>query len=424
MKKEIHTSSIGFGVHLLTGGGEIAITSARRPRGCYRHEIAQTRCSTTPELPVISEEHAVKYSAGSLESLANTILAGFGCEKEECDIVAEHLVSANLAGHDSHGVGMLPVYGKQVEDGNLIPNQTPEIISATGAVTVVDARRGFGHRMALLALDEAIKSCRKNKVAVLGLRNSGHVSRTGHYSEYCAKHGLISLHFVNVWGHAPLVAAYGSSEPAFSTNPISIGIPVNGNAKPMLDLATSTVAFGKVRVAHNRGQKIPLGWVIDDAGSPTDDPSPIWLNRSGALTPFGKHKGSGLAIFVELLAGAIAGTETVATGNYIPNGVFNNMFSILVDPQAFDTQDEIEERVMEFYQSIKTSRPATETHDDEQLKSQSEVLMPGEPELNYRLDRERYGIDVDPETIEQLVSIGEDFGSKAVDLRHLLEQTG
>jgi len=140
--------------------------------------------------------------------------------------------------------------------------------------------------------------------------------------------------------------------------------------------------------------------VIDDAGSPTDDPSPIWLNRSGALTPFGKHKGSGLAIFVELLAGAIAGTETVATGNYIPNGVFNNMFSILVDPQAF------------------------ETHDDEQLKSQSEVLMPGEPELNYRLDRERYGIDVDPETIEQLVSIGEDFGSKAVDLRHLLEQTG
>jgi len=371
----------------------------------------------------------VKYSANSLEALANAILVSFGCDKEECGIVSEHLVRANLSGHDSHGIGMLPVYGKQVEDGNLIPNQTPKVVSAAGAVTVVDAKRGFGHRMALLALDEAINSCRTNKVAVLGLRNSGHVSRTGHYSEYCAKHGLISLHFVNVWGHAPLVAAHGSSEPSFSTNPISIGIPVNGDARPMLDLATSTVAFGKVRVAHNKGEKIPLGWVIDDAGTPTDDPSPIWLNRTGALTPFGQHKGSGLAIFVELLAGAVAGTETVATGNYIPNGVFNNMFSILIDPQAFDSQNEIEERVMEFYQSIKNSRPAAETRTEPQAedktgKSRSEVLMPGEPEINFRLDREKHGIDVDPETIEQLLSIGQDFGCKSVDLRQLLEQTG
>jgi len=323
----------------------------------------------------------LRYSASSLTSLANAILVGFGCDKEERSIVAEHLVGANLAGHDSHGIGMLPMYGKQVEDGNLIPNQTPEII------------------------------------------NSGHVSRTGHYSEYCAKEGLISLHFVNVWGHAPLVAAHGSSEPSFSTNPISIGIPVNGEARPMLDLATSTVAFGKVRVAHNKGQKIPLGWVIDDAGSPTDDPSPMWLNRSGALTPFGEHKGSGLAIFVELLAGAIAGTETVAAANYIPNGVFNNMFSILIDPQAFDTQGEIEARVMEFYQSIKTSRPATETqNNDHKAGNQNEVLMPGEPELNNRLDRDKHGIDVDPETIDQLISIGQDFGCNPVDLRQMLEE--
>ena len=115
--------------------------------------------------------------------MATTILAGFGCNKEESRLVAEHLILANLSGHDSHGIGMLPVYGKQVEDGNLIPNQTPEVISTAGAVSVIDAKRGFGHRMALLALDVAINSCRENKVAVLGLRNSGHVSRTGHYSE-------------------------------------------------------------------------------------------------------------------------------------------------------------------------------------------------------------------------------------------------
>ncbi len=354
----------------------------------------------------------MRYTTSSLEQLAMAILSGFGCSEPECRIVAGHLVKANLAGHDSHGIGMLPTYGKQVADGNLIPNQNLEVLSTSGAVTVVDAKRGFGHRMAIESLDIAIESCRTNKVAVLGLRNSGHVSRAGHYSEYCATKGLVSLHFVNVWGHAPLVAAHGSSEPSFSTNPISIGIPIDGQAKPMLDLATSTVAFGKVRVAYNRGEKVPLGWIIDDAGIATDDPSPIWLNRTGALTPFGNHKGSGLAIFVELLAGAIAGKETVATGNYIPNGVFNNMFSILIDPQAFDSQEQIEARVMEFYQSIKSSRPA---HD------QKTVLMPGEPEMSNRDDRTRNGIDVDRETINQIMDIGCEFGLQSPHLNDCLK---
>ncbi len=354
----------------------------------------------------------MRYTADSLTTLAQSILTGFGCDRDEADIVADHLIRANLAGHDSHGIGMLPVYGMQVKDGNLIPNQTPVFLPDCGAVSVVDAKCGFGHRMALLALDHAIETCRKHRVAVLGLRNSGHVSRTGHYSEYCAQQGLISIHFVNVWGHAPLVAAHGSSQAGFSTNPISIGIPVDGKAKPMLDLATSTVAFGKVRVAHNRGEKIPIGWVIDDAGQPTDDPTPIWENRTGALTPFGQHKGSGLAIFVELLAGAVAGKETVATGNHIPNGVYNNMFSILIDPLAFDSQEQIEERVLEFYQSIKSSRPAGGV---------KEVLMPGEPELQHKAEREAKGIEVDSETVEQLISIGNHFDLNESLLRSQLE---
>ena len=357
----------------------------------------------------------MKYHADNLQALASAILMAFGCNRQETGIVADHLVRANLAGHDSHGIGMLPMYGLQVKDGNLIPNQQADIAPACGAVTLVDARRGFGHRMALIALDAAVKTCREHKVAVLGLRNSGHVSRTGHYSEYCARKGLISLHFVNVWGHPPIVAAHGSCQPGFSTNPISIGIPMNGEAKPMLDLATSTVAFGKVRVAHNRGEKIPVGWVIDDAGNATQDPAPMAEQRVGALTPFGQHKGSGLAIFVELLAGAIAGKETVAHGTHLPNGVLNNLFSVLIDPQAFDTQEQIEARVMEFYQSIKSSKKANDAE---------QVLMPGEPELNHRTDRLTNGIDVDQETIEQLLSTGENFGLNRKELVMLLETSG
>lgn len=342
----------------------------------------------------------MKYSAKSLEKLATSILESFGCANDEAAIVADHLIRANLSGHDSHGIGMLPMYGQQVEDGNLIPNQTPEFLPRNGAICIVDAKRGFGHHMALLALDHAMQTAREHNVAVLGLRNSGHVSRAGNYSEYCARHGLVSLHFVNVWGHPPLVAPHGSRDAGFSTNPVSIGIPVDGQAKPMLDMATSTVALGKVRVAHNRGEEVPSGWIIDEQGLPTTNPSPMWAERKGALTAFGEHKGSGLGIFVELLAGALAGNETVATGNNIPRGVFNNMFSILINPQGFDEQSQIEARVMEFYDAIKAGRPA---------EGIDEVLMPGDQERLKTVSRSADGIEVDDETITQLMDIGQQY---------------
>ncbi len=354
----------------------------------------------------------MKYTADSLESIARTILSGFGCDDTEANIVADHLIRANLTGHDSHGIGMLPMYGFQVEDGNLIPNQTPEFLPGAGAIRVVDARRGFGHHMALLALDRAIEAAREHHVAVLGLRNSGHVSRAGNYSEYCAAQGFMSIHFVNVWGHAPVVAPHGSKDPGFSTNPISIGIPVKGAATPMLDMATSTVALGKVRVAHNKGERVPQGWILDHDGNSTDDPTPMWSHRQGALTAFGAHKGSGLGIFVELLAGALAGNETVATGNHIPRGVFNNMFSIIVNPSGFDDQQAIEERVMEFYHSIKSGRPT---------KNTDEILMPGEPETRNTADRRENGIDIDDETVSQLLATADSFKLNSKELEKSLK---
>lgn len=355
----------------------------------------------------------MKYTPASLSLFARSILASFGCHEEEATIVADHLIGANLAGHDSHGIGMLPMYGAQVNDGNLIPNQTPDFLSGDGAIQIVDAKRGFGHRMSLLALDRALSAAQTHQVAVLGMRNSGHVSRVGTYSEYCAANGFISMHFVNVWGHAPVVAPYGSSTPGFSTNPISIGMPLQGTASPMLDMATSTVALGKVRVAHNKGERIPSGWVLDIDGLPTTDPANIWLHRQGALTAFGLHKGSGLGIFTELLAGAIAGTETVATGTTIPNGVFNNMFSILIDPAAFDDIAQIEARILEFCESIKTGKPAADTDD---------ILLPGEPEQRQIADRSKHGIFVDDETMSQLFGIAEVFGNDADTLRQILDK--
>lgn len=353
----------------------------------------------------------MKYTKASLTEFANQVLMGFGCSESEADIVSNHLVLANLTGHDSHGIGMLPMYGLQVRDGNLIPNQTPDCHPSVGAISIVDAKRGFGHRMALLALDHAMQSIGEHRVAILGLRNSGHVSRVGTYSEYCAAKGYVSLHFVNVVGHPPLVAPYGAREPGFSTNPISMAMPVDGQAKPLLDLATSTVAFGKIRVASNKGEQVPLGNLIDANGVPSTDPDPMALRREGALSAFGEHKGSGLGLFVELLAGALAGGETVAAENYIPEGVFNNMLSIIIDPTAFNSRDEVTRRTLEFYEYIK-AKPAAQGVDD--------VLMPGEPELASSEKRSSEGIPVDAETLRQIVEVSGEFGLQEESLQALL----
>ena len=340
------------------------------------------------------------YTPDSLKQFASAVLNIFGCEDDERQLVADHLVDANLTGHDSHGIGMLPLYGEQVLDGNLVPNQAPELQPAIGAIAVVDARRGFGHRMALLALDHAMQGVDKHKVAILAMRNSGHVSRVGTYSEYCAARGYVSLHFVNVVGHAPIVAPHGAAESGFSTNPISIAMPIKGKARPMLDIATSTVAFGKVRVANNTGVSMPPGCLVDEQGLETLDPAPMANERRGSLAAFGAHKGSGLGIFVELLAGALASDHTVASMPHLPRGVINNMFSIIIDPAAFSDVEEIEKRTEEFHAFIKGRTPATGT---------DEVLMPGETEIRNRRLRQQDGIFVDKQTIAQIIDVAGQF---------------
>lgn len=351
------------------------------------------------------------YTSSSIYAFAYAVLRGFGCHEHEADIVAEHLTQANLTGHDSHGIGMLPLYGDQVKDGNLVPNQTPLLHDAMGAISIVDARRGFGHHMTLLALDHAMQTIPEHRCAILGMRNSGHVSRLGTYSEYCAARGYVSIHMVNVVGHTPLVAPFGARESGFSTNPISMAMPVEGQARPLLDIATSTVAFGKVRVAANKGESMPPGCLVDAEGVETCDPNPMALRREGSLSAFGAHKGSGLGIFVELLCGALASDDTVASMEHLPHGVINNLFSVIIDPTAFDTQEAVARRTMEFYQFIK-DKPAA--------KGCSEVLLPGEPEINSRKERSNNGIPVDGETIEQILDIGAAFSLQRQALRELL----
>ena len=242
--------------------------------------------------------------AAQLTDLVLLAAHAMGSSEAEARDVAEHLVAANLSGHDSHGVGMLPDYVRLLQEGLLVPNQRLELVADKGGVLVFDARRGFGQAMAKEAMRQGIERARAQGSVTVALRNSGHIGRIGHWAEQCAAAGMVSVHFVNVADHSPLQAPYGCSDARLGTNPFAAAVPGPG-AEPelLLDMATSAIAFGKARVARNKGVPVPEGVLIDEHGRPTTDPTTYVDTRQGALLAFGAHKGSGMAIMSEVLGG-------------------------------------------------------------------------------------------------------------------------
>ena len=337
-----------------------------------------------------------------LLGLANRIVTAGGSSPAEAAIVAEHLVEANLRGHDSHGVGMLVAYVRDLEGGTLNVNQKPEIVSDTGTISVWDARAGYGQVVARQAVEWAIEAAKKHGVAVNGLRNAHHIGRVGTYGEIAARAGMVALHFVNVASGPPPVAPFRGREGRFLTNPVCIAIPGTDNNEPiMLDFATSRVAMGKVRVAHNAGKPMLDGALLDHAGKPTTDPSVMYRDdQRGVVLPFGEHKGSGLALVCELLAGAIVGSPTVTTATPPERGIINGMLSIVIDPGRLSTRDSMLAEIDAMIAWVKSAKPA-----DPELP----VLIAGEPERMARAARMANGIEIDDTTWAQLSAIAERY---------------
>src|SRR5688572_15458959 len=259
------------------------------------------------------------------------IVAAGGSEPREAKLVAENLVMANLLGHDSHGVGMIPRYVSALLEGGLSANQHPRINLDTGALLALDGCKGYGQVIGLEAMELAIERARRHGSCVMTLANSHHLGRIGHWAEMAVAQGLVSIHFVNVISHAR-VAGHGGADARFGTNPLCVGIPLPGEAPFLLDMATSAVAQGKMRVAHNKREKVPPGMLIDDQGRPTDDPRYAVVPPLGAILPFGGHKGYGVALACELLGGALSGGGTWHYGESSKQRVLHGMLATGVDP--------------------------------------------------------------------------------------------
>jgi len=316
-----------------------------------------------------------------------------GSENREATLVADQLIGANLAGHDSHGVGMIPAYVMVAGAGKLHVNQHPEVVVDAGSLVVLDGKAGFGQVNGYETMELGIQRARENGAAITGLRNSSHIGRIGHWAEQCAAAGMASIHFVNVIGHPPLVAAYGGADASFSTNPVCAAVPgPDGKPAALLDMATSIIAQGKARVAHNKGVKVPDGSVLDPDGRLSDDPGVMFSDPRGALVAFGDHKGSGLAMMCDLLGAALLGGETAQPENARDGRIINNMLSIIIDPSATGDVDRFADEVAKYSAHITGSR----------LREGAEsVLMPGMPEEAARKARAE-GFEVDPTTWGEL----------------------
>src|ERR1051325_6922881 len=332
----------------------------------------------------------MRTSADKLRQLTSAILKKGGSAAAEADLVADHLVLANLAGHDSHGVGMIPSYVRQLKAGLVIPNTRVKVVKDDGAVLMFDGGRGYGRCVAGEAMDAAIARCRQTGVVAMTLANAAHIGRVGAYGELASGAGLVSLHFVNVTDHRALVAPFRGTDGRFVTNPVCIAIPGTDRQPPiLLDMATSAIAMGKVRVAKNEGHEVAEGVLLDQQGKPTRDPNVMYGEKIGALRTFGGHKGYALALVTELLAGALSGGPTIQPGNERKGGTINNMFAVLVDPARLAGVDWLRRELDGFLEYVKASPPA---------HPRAPVLVPGDPERMAHRDRSRDGIAVDPAT--------------------------
>ena len=336
------------------------------------------------------------YKKDALAKAIEAIVLAGGSEAREAKIVAENLVTANLTGHDSHGVGMIPRYIESLLEGGLKVNQHPKMMFDGGAMISLDGQAGYGQVIGLEAMEIGIARAKQHGMCVMGLGRSHHLCRIGQWAEQAVAAGLVSLHFTNVISRS-IVAPFGGADARFGTNPMTVGIPIPNEPPFILDMATSAVAQGKIRVAHNKREKVSPDWLIDDHGNPTPDPKFGVIEPFGALRTFGLHKGYGLAVVCELLGGALTGGGTWHSDDRSKKRVWNGMLTILIDPKRMGTADAFGAETTAFLESLRKSPVAPGV---------DKVRIAGEPERETRAKRERDGIPVDDNTWNEIVAAG------------------
>lgn len=358
-----------------------------------------------------------RFSAQGLREVGARTLQAAGGEREEAFEIAANLVDANLAGHDSHGILRIPRYLEWLKRGYLKFGQHVSVLNENAVLASLEGNHGFGQILGRESVEYGLAKAKTSGLSLVALRHGGHVGRIGAWAELAADAGYVSIHFANM-ANSVLVAPFGGRERRISTAPVAIGIPNGDDDHFILDFSTARGAEGKVMVAFRSGTPVPEGFLIDAEGKPTTDPhalygrvaegeSPNPRGGTGCLVAMGDHKGSGLALACELLAGVVTGSGTFGSGSHPWNG----MLSIYIDPKAIDRQQDFPALVAGYVDFVRSCKPRTEGED---------VMIPGDPERRKRRDRLENGVPLTADGWDSLVASAVSVGIARDDVLQIM----
>jgi uncharacterized oxidoreductase len=321
-----------------------------------------------------------------LLDFARRLFVAAGVPADDAETVARSLVDANLCGHDSHGVIRVPQYVGFVREKKLLPGADLTAIRETPAILAADANWGLGQVQAYRLLDRLLPKAKALGIAGGTMCRCGHIGRLGEYAEWAAVRGLALFATVNSHGSGRRVAPPGGTQGRISTNPICFGMPTPTDPL-VLDFSTSAVAEGKVRVAFQKGETIPEGWILTATGKPTTNPADLYTDSPGSILPFGgpqAYKGFGLGLMMDALAGGLSGGECSRPDRPMP-GLGNSVVFVLWDLDAFGGSAEFLSTVGGLTEFVRNTTRAPGV---------AEIILPGDPERRSRARRLAEGIPI------------------------------
>lgn len=339
------------------------------------------------------------FAAGQLRGFVRDLMLRLGTDDDTAGLMADSLVAANVRGVDSHGLQLLPFYIAQMEDGRVATRETGAPVSESGAVMVYDGRNGLGQVVAARCSDHAVRLARDHGLGCVVARESNHFGAAAWWAQRMSSQGMVGIVMCSA---SSVVAPWQGKDTRWGTNPICCSVPGGGW---LLDMATTTVAMGKIYRANVLGEEsIPEGWAMDSEGVPTTSTQAA---LKGLLMPLGGYKGSGLAFMVETLCGvlSVGAISTELGGLRIKARPFRVcQFFLALDVERFMSMEEFRERMGRLIETTKSSRPAD---------GFDEVLVAGEPEWRTEAERLRDGVPVAEPLWDTLVGIAARLGVDA-----------
>src|SRR5712664_2442739 len=341
-----------------------------------------------------------------------SVLRAWGMSDAQAETTAEMMLETDLRGVDSHGISMLPTYDREFRAGRLNMRPVFKTVREAPSLALIDADASLGHPVSVHAMNLAIDKCRATGVAVVSVFNSHHFGAAGCYARIAAERGVIGM-VTSATRGVSMVPTF-AAEPVMGTNPLAFAAPARRNPPFQLDMATTTVAAGKVKVHKLNHRPLPPGWVVDGSGRPVTDAEDafkyVFERPEGGITPLGGtreaggHKGYGLAVMVHILGGILAGASFSPIRNRTqkPSDPHNiGHFFMAIDPSAFRGPGEFEDELDQAIDVLRGTRPAD---------PKQPVLVAGDPEMATKKDRLANGVPVPDDLMVQLRAVVERAG--------------